>query len=596
MRFLDGNNNTFKNHGTVTTVDSVEGMAISATTGNEFIDNYGAVTGSVDLGAGNNAFNNNAAATFIPGKTINLGGGVLSNAGSLSPGGNKNIQTSELTGNLVQTGSGTFEVDVNSNGDHDKLIINSGNASLDGTLSIKKERKPYEDGTTYDIIEATGLQGMTGSFSQYDMHSSPLLRFQYRQMSDKGIVEVIAPSYTTVAHNRVEGEIAEHLDKIMHTSTGDLSEVLGEFQTLSLSEFDAAFSSMSPGQNNISTHATYDVTHQYTQTLLKRIHSLRLTGETASTVPKIMLVSGEETTLLAYSGSDQSIGQLVRQGQQTQEKAKYGLWLDVFGKWGDQDESDGFTGYNYNLRGATIGFDRIFSDRYIFGISIGYSDTDIDLDGNQGDGDIDSLYGSVYGSYYTEKGYIDAALSYGNQDYSNTRRIVIGTIERIAKSDHDGDAYSAFAEGGYNIDLNNWILQPFASLQYIFLDEEGFMEKGAGSINQIVGDRDTDSLVSELGLRLARVFKKDAMSVIPEVSAAWNYDFDIDDRVINAAYAGSPNDSFSIKGQDVEQHGATVGAGLTLMNKGITTSVRYNGEFRDDYHAHGVIGEIRFEF
>ena len=103
-------------------------------------------------------------------------------------------------------------------------------------------------------------------------------------------------------------------------------------------------------------------------------------------------------------------------------------------------------------------------------------------------------------------------------------------------SDHDGDAYSAFAEGGYNVELNSWILQPFASLQYISLDEDGFTEKGAGSINQIIGDRDTDSLVSELGLRLARVFKKETGSVIPEISAAWNYDFDIDDRVTTTTH------------------------------------------------------------
>ena len=87
------------------------------------------------------------------------------------------------------------------------------------------------------------------------------------------------------------------------------------------------------------------------------------------------------------------------------------------------------------------------------------------------------------------------------------------------------------------------------------------------------------------------------MDVIPEISAAWNYDFDIDDRVIKTAFAGAPNDSFSIRGQDVEKNGATVGIGLTILNnRGISTSLRYNGEFRDDYHANGVIGELRYEF
>jgi uncharacterized protein with beta-barrel porin domain len=78
---------------------------------------------------------------------------------------------------------------------------------------------------------------------------------------------------------------------------------------------------------------------------------------------------------------------------------------------------------------------------------------------------------------------------------------------------------------------------------------------------------------------------------------AWNYDFDIDDRDVTASFAGSPGASFTIEGQDVEAHGVTVGAGLTFIKKGgLTVALHYNAEFRDDYKAHGVIGEIRFVF
>jgi uncharacterized protein YhjY with autotransporter beta-barrel domain len=472
-----------------------------------------------------------------------------------------------------------------------------GNATLGGTLRVVKGPGAFVNGTTYNVMSAHGLNA--SSFSNEILPKpTPLLSFQVNGVSADGNeiyqVEALAPSFTTVATNRVERAIGKYLDKITPTATGDLSNVIGEFQSLSSSEFRAAFAGLSPGQYDSSTRTTIDVTQQYTQTLLKRIHSLRLTGETASPIPSLRLISGEETTLLAYSGSDQSINQSVRQGGQTQDKAKYGVWLNAFSQSGDQDKSDGFTGYEYDLYGGTIGFDRIFRNRYILGIGIGYSKTDIDLDGEQGDGEIESVYGSVYGSYYTEKGYIDAALSYGEQDYKNRRRAF---LDRTAKSDHNGNAFSAFAEGGYNVDLYKWILQPFASLQYIYLDEEGFKEKGAGSINQIVGDRKTESLVSELGLRLAHVYQQGTASVIPEVSAAWNYDFDIDDRVIRTAFAGSPNESFSIRGQDVEKHGATVGIGLTLMNNsGFSTTLKYNGEFRENYQANGVMGELRYEF
>ena len=66
---------------------------------------------------------------------------------------------------------------------------------------------------------------------------------------------------------------------------------------------------------------------------------------------------------------------------------------------------------------------------------------------------------------------------------------------------------------------------------------------------------------------------------------------------ITTAIAGSPNSSFSMEDRHVEKNGITVGVGVTVMNKaGLTTSVKYNGKFQDGYSAHGIIGELRYEF
>jgi uncharacterized protein with beta-barrel porin domain len=77
----------------------------------------------------------------------------------------------------------------------------------------------------------------------------------------------------------------------------------------------------------------------------------------------------------------------------------------------------------------------------------------------------------------------------------------------------------------------------------------------------------------------------------------WGYDFDIDDHVVRASFAGSPGASFSIEGQDVERNGLILGVGLTFIHKsGFSTSVRYKGDFRGDYKSNGAMGEIRFSF
>ena len=90
---------------------------------------------------------------------------------------------------------------------------------------------------------------------------------------------------------------------------------------------------------------------------------------------------------------------------------------------------------------------------------------------------------------------------------------------------------------------------------------------------------------------------KQHFTVIPELSLAWNYDFNIDDRVLTAIYVGSPAAILAMPGQDAEQHGLTTGAAVTfLLRNGVSTSVRYNGEFRNRYSAHPIAGELRFTF
>ncbi|MBN2468986.1 MAG: autotransporter domain-containing protein, partial [Deltaproteobacteria bacterium] len=592
VRITEGSTNTLTSYGTITSKDGVAGNAIIGTSGNDAINNYGTVTGIVDLGTGTNAFHNNVNATFNSGTIVNLGtGDMLTNVGTLSPGGQGNPVTTTLTGNFVQSSSGTFEVEVYENGEHDKLDVNGDSASLDGTLVVTRGQRPYINGTTYDIIEVKGPAGISGAFSNLLLPKPrPLLRFGVNQLPNTVEVEVYAPKSTTVAKNRVGFIMGNYLDRIMPTATGDLSNVLGEFQSLSLSEFSTAFSSLSPDSYDNYTRSTLFTTQQYTKSLQYRMNNVRYHVMAGTS-------DNKKPILLAYSGSNASIGQLFTPGEFSQVQGKNGVWLDGFGQWGDQTEKDGFTGYDYFTRGVILGFDHRLLDNLTAGLSLGYSSSDIDLDRNQGSGYVRSLFGSLYGSYFDKNLYVDAILSYGRNRYDNSRSITIGGISRQASSEHDARLFSGYLGSGYYFDLKPWSLGPYASLQYIRLDEESFEERGAGAISLRVDDRQTDALVSELGLRMVGCFKGKDGNLLPEVSLAWSYDFDIDDHVVKASFAGSPGSSFSMEGQDVEKHGAILGAGLTFIHQsGFSTSLRYRGEFREGYTSNGVMGEIRYTF
>lgn len=141
----------------------------------------------------------------------------------------------------------------------------------------------------------------------------------------------------------------------------------------------------------------------------------------------------------------------------------------------------------------------------------------------------------------------------------------------------------------YLFDL--WVL-----IQYI-RNHNCLGTSGAGSISLSVDGRKTESLVSNLGFRFARVFEFESGRLVPEASLAWQYDFDIDDRNITTSFVGSPGNAFTIEGQDLEDHSAKIGIGLTFINKrDFSISLNYNTELRKNYNSHGIIGYLRVTF
>ena len=65
--FMDGAVNSLDNYGTITALNGIAGTAVRATDGSETINNFGTISGAVDLGGGNNTFNNIAGANLTAG-------------------------------------------------------------------------------------------------------------------------------------------------------------------------------------------------------------------------------------------------------------------------------------------------------------------------------------------------------------------------------------------------------------------------------------------------------------------------------------------------------------------------------------------------
>ena len=171
-----GTNNTLTNMGTLTALSglAIVGKRLRGDTGNNTVNNSGTVIGNVILGSGTNAFNNMAGGFFNAGATVDLGAGnVLTNAGTLSPGGAGVIQTTALTGNLVQSATGRLLTDINIAGATSDRINVSGTANLAGAVQLQVPNVtfgPWQQtvlsaagGTTNNGLVAIGEPGAAGA-------------------------------------------------------------------------------------------------------------------------------------------------------------------------------------------------------------------------------------------------------------------------------------------------------------------------------------------------------------------------------------------------------------------------------------------------
>ena len=101
VNFIDGAANTLTNRGDIGRLDELDRATVIGGSGNESIENFGGLYGTLALGGGVNSFVNRGAATVVSGATIDIGaGGTARNEGLWSVGSERRHRTHRADGRL----------------------------------------------------------------------------------------------------------------------------------------------------------------------------------------------------------------------------------------------------------------------------------------------------------------------------------------------------------------------------------------------------------------------------------------------------------------------------------------------------------------
>jgi len=612
-------NDTVINDGTITATRIVNGsasagVAIAAGAGDDHVELLdGSVTnGDIDLGSGNDmlslsgtptvngGFRNASSALTLefndfgsfagglPGATAIKNGPGTFRLSLLNPMDRIEVRdgTLELQNDYDFTPHGLFQATVHGGGRNGRFRVD-GEAGLDGTLQVVRGSGAYRDRSSFEVFESTnGIRAGT-TFSRIDLpKATRLLSFDAEQ-SDGGVdVTAHVKPFSTVAHGTNQRSVASTLDRTLPNVSGDLGNVMGAVQTLRDSQFDTAFASLSPETYAMHSQAALGSATRYTGLLRDRMSALH--------DDRLAQAGGESAPVrLAYNGN--LVPGLLDQGDGASHVT--GLWLRAFGQEGEHDATGGMEGFDFDVSGITIGLDRRFADRYTLGVSLAAARSNVDVRHDVSHGDIDSRFLSLYGSYFHDRFYVNGTLSLGHNDYDTHRNMVVGATTTPLTSSHKGDITAATIGLGRYYAMGHWWAEPFGHLQYTSLDEDGFTEHGSGAGLNVQG-RTTESLVSTVGARLSRMIDNgNGGSWTPEASLALLHDFAIDNQVINASYVDAPDATFSIRDESADRNGAALGLGIGYRTQdGFSSTLKYNGEFRDHREVHGISGEVRWEF
>lgn len=548
----------------------------------------------------------------ITGELRNFSGGVVAPGNSMG--------TLEVEGDYDQLADSTLEVEINvGTGDSDTLLV-GGNVQLadDSTIDvIREDSTELTVGDTFDIIEADGTITDDG-VSIVDDSSETLLRLVGEITADSGtqIYQLVASS-NVFGFNAEGGNnlaVASGLDSLNEPgASSEVEQFLSDIADISdVDEYNQTLEELSPEAYDAVNLVSIDNAHIYTSNVRDYLSARRRGGpimagiaisqaspigasldEPETDQRRLALMLDEQGGRADADGERQPrriAGERVGRGGDRGgfgEDSDWGVFGQAVGGVHDTDSDTYRTGHEAQIFGGQFGVDRNISDQLTLGMGFSYLRSDVDLRNDRGEFDADSFRVGPYLGWTDSrnKWFVDTSLTWGYHEVDSER--YVPEEDADATASFNAQEVMFYAGTGYPYDLGEFTLTPRATLQYLYFQQDGFSESGAGPANLNVHDRDAHSLRTRLGASLDRAFEAGGLVILPELFLGWEYEALGEDDITADFAAGS--DGFSVTPASPGRSAAALGASVNvLFDENVSAFVRYEGRLSTDTETHGL--------
>ena len=573
---LNGAGNWLNNHGIITTILGADGFAVRANSGNDNIDNFGLVIGSVDLGIGGNSFHNEVDAVFDSGVTVYLGAGnLLTNDGLLRPGGCQNVLTTNLTGDFVQTASGTYMADLDlKNQTADRLNV-TGTGNVSGTITI-------------NLIEPAIYAG----YALPGQHNNVLISAT-GGVTDNGILFVapntVVANYSLLYPNQTDIDLNYVIDYSPSGLTQNQHSVGNAINQIQLAQISPAFRPVASA-----------LFFQPDKPTLARIYD-SLSGEGTLQFQRVGFLANDmffkaiahrtEYWLSndTYDSSGQSYFDPSRaNGMPKGSNRNWRVWMNQYHESGsfDGDAVVGSASFNDNGDGFAFGLDKQITCNTLIGVAAGHSRFSFNVPDREMSGNVDALHIAGYGAILQNNYYVTASLGYDHfnndekrhafipgvsMDFPCGNQMNISGFDEYLSGVFNSSSFSGDFEAGYKMQLHAVDVTPFVGLKFGSMSMDSFTETkmwdGTSQIGLSYDHRIINSLPLRLGMQLKTKteLSSDALLSVA-ISAAWKHEFE-PERSTKSSFITAPGFDFVIQGSQSAVDSMLSGIGLNLTIK-----------------------------
>lgn len=214
-----------------------------------------------------------------------------------------------------------------------------------------------------------------------------------------------------------------------------------------------------------------------------------------------------------------------------------GVWAKYVGGKIKVDGLQGDNDYQYN--GFAAGYDREIGSNWRIGLAGQYAKGDTSL--TNGDGEIKTAAGALYGTWSGDKGHhVDIIAKVGKVDSETSA--YGGTIAQKLDGDFGSTAISFAVEYGYRQDLNDgWFVEPMVRASYVHLGGDDYTVTTRDNTMSVTNDS-MNSIVLRGGFLLGKTFAADS-SVYLKAAVLHDFDGDINTHVSADGRSASYSDS-----------------------------------------------------